>query len=166
MKTRSFIALVLFLGIFALVSGSVAAQNAAPATGLAGLTPAFIDANFKPVLGGGVGISAPANRTIVLPDGKILVAGNFQLANNVSRNGIARFNPDGTLDTTFNTKSGATAAINAVGVQSNGKIIIGGAFTSYAGQTVGFIARLEADGGFDATFNSAGGISKPPREAP
>ena len=83
------------------------------------------------------------------------MAGCFQLANGVSRNGIARFNSDGTLDATFNTKSGASGGtINAMGVQSNGKIIIGGAFTSYSGQPVGFIARLEANGNFDTTFNS------------
>ncbi|PYS99491.1 MAG: hypothetical protein DMF63_11580, partial [Acidobacteria bacterium] len=153
MQIRSFIVFALFLGILAI---NVAAQDAAALTGR---TPGFIDANFKPVLGGNVGTSAPGNRTIVLPDGKILVAGSFQLANGISRNGIARFNPDGTLDTTFNTKSGASnGAINAMAVQSNGKIIIGGAFTAYAGQTVGFIARLEANGNFDATFNSAGGI--------
>ena len=109
------------------------------------------------MLGGAVGISSPGTRTIVLPGGKILVAGAFQLANGVSKNGIARFNPDGTLDATFNTKSGASGGvINAMALQSNGKIIIGGAFTSYAGQPVGFIARLEANGNFDATFNTGG----------
>ena len=126
-------------------------------------TPGFIDADFKPVLGGGTGISAPGNRTIVLPDGRILVAGNFQLANGVSKNSIARFNPDGTVDATFNTKSGAAGgAINAIAVQSNGKIIIGGAFSSYAGQAVGFIARLESNGDFDTTFNNLGGIGNAP----
>jgi len=152
MQIRSFIVLALLLGILGL---NVAAQDAA-APGLAGRTPAFIDDIFKPVLGGNVGTSAPGNRTIVLADGKILVAGSFQLANGVSKNGIARFNADGTLDATFNTKSGANAAINAIALQSNGKIVIGGAFTSYAGQPVGFLARLEANGNFDPTFNSNG----------
>src|SRR5687767_13720841 len=98
MQIRSFIVFALLLGSLALGTGNIAAQDAA-ATGLAGLTPGFIDPVFKPVLAGGLGIAAPGNRTIVLPDGKILVAGNFQLANNVSKNGIARFNSDGTLDT-------------------------------------------------------------------
>ena len=156
MKIRSLI--ILFLGILALGGGSISAQESA-VPGFPDMTPGFIDANFKPVLGGNVGISAPANRTIVLADGKILVAGSFQLANGVSRNGIARFNSDGTLDPTFNTKNGATGGtINAMALQSNGKIIIGGAFTSYAGQPVGFIARLEADGNFDVTFNNGGGV--------
>lgn len=150
---------------FGLVSAFVAASFAqvewseAPNAAEMPSEPAFIDAGFKPVLGGGTGIGAPGNRTFVLPDGKILVAGNFQLANGISKNGIARFNSDGTLDPSFNTKSGvAGGAVSAMGVQSNGKIIIGGAFTSYAGQSVGFIARLEANGNFDTTFNNAGGI--------
>src|SRR5215203_7363447 len=161
MQKRSFIVFALFLGILALGSGNITAQSAF--AGFDNLTPGFIDANFKPVLGGGVGTAAPGNRTIVLPDGKILVAGNFQAANGVSKNGIARFNPDGTVDATFNIKSGAAGgAITALAVQSNGKILIGGAFTSYAGQAVGSIARLEANGNFDATFNNAGGIGNAP----
>jgi hypothetical protein len=121
MQIRSFIVFALFLGILAVGGGTISAQNAA--AGLSGLTPGFIDAEFKPVLGGNVGLGAPGNRTIVLPDGKILVAGSFQLANGVSKNGIARFNPDGTVDATFNPKGGAAGgAITALAVQSNGKI--------------------------------------------
>lgn len=142
------IGLVMFAGI------SVNAQevsNAIPA--FADRTPGFIDREFSPVLAGAQGT---ANRTLVQPDGKILVAGNFQLANGVNKNGIARYNVDGTLDTTFNEKSGANNAINAMALQSNGKIIIGGAFTLYGGQPVGNIARLNTDGSLDVTFNSGG----------
>src|SRR6476659_5366276 len=122
-EISAFVAILSFI-LLPLVGGNVPAQeNNASALFGPGLldTPGFFDKDFKPVLGGNVGTSAPGNRTIVLPDGKILVAGNFQLANGVSKNGIARFNPDGTLDASFNTKSGAAGgAINAMGVQSNG----------------------------------------------
>src|SRR5215211_1058360 len=63
-------------------------------------TPRFIDDNFKPLIGG---ITAQGLRTLVQADGKILVTGNFQLANGVNKNGIARYNADGSLDSTFNT---------------------------------------------------------------
>ena len=160
-RVRSIIVFALILGISAAGGVTTSGQDAVPA--FTGLTPGFIDAGFKPVLGGNVGLGAPGNRTIVLPDGKILVAGSFHLANGVSKNGIARFNPDGTVDATFNTKSGAAGgAITALAVQSNGKILIGGAFSSYAGQAVGSIARLDANGNFDATFNNAGGIGNAP----
>lgn len=113
-------------------------------------TPAFIDDNFKPVL---TGPAATINRTLVQPDGKILVAGLFHSVNGTSVNGVARFHPNGTLDTTFNTKSGVSGTISALGLQSDGKIIIAGSFTSYSGQQVGNIARLNPDGSFDLTFN-------------
>ena len=147
-KIHSYLTILLFLGFLALASSQT---NYAQAGGID--TPRFIDDNFRPVL---AAAASTINRTLVQPDGKILVAGNFQIVNDTSKNFIARFNADGTLDTTFNTKSGANATISAIGLQSDGKIIIGGLFTNYGGQTVGNLARLNADGSFDITFNSSG----------
>lgn len=119
-------------------------------------TPGFIDNTFRPTL---AGVAATISRTLVQPDGKILVAGLIHVVNGASKNGIARFNPDGTLDTTFNTKSGANGSILALGLQSDGKIIIGGTFTNYSGQTVGNIARLNPDGSFDVDFNRSTSVA-------
>ncbi|HKP68357.1 MAG TPA: hypothetical protein VJV05_03670 [Pyrinomonadaceae bacterium] len=129
----------------------VAAQGAIPAFNKK--TPGFIDDNFNPVLGG---LTGTGSRILVQPDGKLLVAGNFQLANGMNKNGIARFNADGTLDASFNSRSGANGSINAIALQSTGKILIGGAFTAFGGQTVGNIARLNSDGTLDTDFNSNG----------
>ncbi len=95
------------------------------------------------------------NETVVQPDGKIIAVGLFQRANGARTNGIARFNADGTLDTSFNTGTGATFPIRAVALQTDGKIIIAGAFTVFNGQTVPRIVRLNADGSIDSTFTSA-----------
>ena len=150
---RSFIVFTFCAGLVGFGGSYAVAQegNAIPA--FSKKTPAFIDDTFNPVL---AGLTATGTRTLVQPDGKILVTGNFQLANGVNKNGIARYNADGTVDTTFNTKSGASGSINAIALQSNGKILIGGAFTSFGGQTVGNIARLHADGTLDTDFNSNG----------
>src|SRR5207248_4876919 len=93
---------------------------------------------------------------VVQPDGKILLGGNFTtLSPNggaaVTRNRIARLNPDGTLDTNFNPN--ANLDVNTIAVQADGKILVGGFFTSMGGQTWNHIARLNANGTLDTSFN-------------
>jgi len=86
-------------------------------------------------------------------DGKILIGGDFQLVNDAPRSNFARLNADGSLDSTFNTGSGANGTILALATQADGKIIIGGSFTSYNGAAVNRVARLNANGSLDTTFN-------------
>ena len=90
---------------------------------------------------------------LVQPDGKILIGGAFISYNNVARNGIARLNPDGTLDYSFNPGTGG-AEIHSLALQPDGKILIGGTFTSYNGTTKNGIARLKSDGKLDESFNT------------
>ena len=71
---------------------------------------------------------------VVQPDGKILIGGDFTtLSPNggaaVTRNRIARLNPDGTLDTTFNPDANET--VYAIALQADGKILVGGFFTTH-----------------------------------
>src|SRR5215213_4622532 len=111
-----------------------------------------IDSTFNASITEGTG---GVNRTLTQPDGKILVVGLFQRANGARFNNIARFNADGTLDTTFvSTGSGANAAISAIALQPDNKIIIGGNFTVFNGVTINRLARLNADGSIDPSFNS------------
>ncbi len=87
------------------------------------------------------------------PDGKALIAGSFTTVNGVSRNRIARLNADGSLDTTFQDgMTGANGSVHAVRVQPDGKILIGGEFTTLNGIARNRIARLNADGSVDTTF--------------
>src|SRR6267378_3497563 len=93
---------------------------------------------------------------VVQPDGKILIGGDFTtLAPNggvaVTRNRIARLNPDGTLDTTFNPN--ANSAVLSIAVQADGKILVGGGFTSIGGQPRNRIARLDATTGLADSFD-------------
>src|SRR5436190_5301507 len=74
---------------------------------------------------------------LVQPDGKILIGGSFtSIAPNggsaVTRNRIARLNPDGSLDSTFNPN--ANAVVYSLVVQADGKILAGGDFTTVGGQ--------------------------------
>ena len=73
-----------------------------------------------------------------------------------TRNFIGRLNPDGTLDTSFNP--GANGRVNAIAVQADGKILVGGAFTMLGGGGTGttarnFIGRLNPDGTLDTAFD-------------
>ncbi len=93
-----------------------------------------------------------------LPDGKVMVSGDFRSYDGIIRNRIARINENGELDETFDPGSGANATIYTIAVQQDGKILIGGDFTQYNGSTAGRIARLNPDGSLDMTFNSGQGI--------
>jgi len=95
------------------------------------------------------------------PDGKILLGGGFTQYNGTSRNRIARLNADGSLDTSFNPGTGAEGptggspiSINSIALQSDGKILIGGYFTSINGTSINNLVRLNEDGSIDTSFDT------------
>jgi uncharacterized delta-60 repeat protein len=109
-----------------------------------------LDTAFNPNANG------PLYAIAVQPDGKILLGGLFTtLSPNgggaVTRNRIARLNPDGTLDTAFDPN--ADGIVESIAVQSNGQILAGGFFTTIGGETRNFIARLDATTGLADSFN-------------
>jgi uncharacterized delta-60 repeat protein len=105
-----------------------------------------------------IGSAASQVRAMALqPDGKILIGGYFTAVSGTPRVRIARLNADGTLDTTFNPGSGVTGfntSLNAIAVEPGGKILIGGDFNFVNDVQRQNIARLNADGSVDATFNA------------
>ncbi len=103
---------------------------------------------------------------MVQPDGKILIGGGFSTLSpnggaTVTRNRIARLNPDGTLDTAFDPN--ANSDVNAIALQTDGKILVGGFFNganSIGGEARNRIARLDATTGAADSFdpNASGGV--------
>ena len=89
-------------------------------------------------------------------DGKILVGGNFSAWNGTTVGRIVRLNSDGTRDTAFttNTGTGADSSIETIAIQSDGKILVGGYFTSWNGTAVNYIVRLNSDGTRDTAFTT------------
>jgi uncharacterized delta-60 repeat protein len=84
----------------------------------------------------------------------MLITGEFTRYNGVDRYRIAGLNGDGSLDTTFDSgsfSSGVTV-IHAMALQPDGKVIIGGYFTSYNGRPRKNLARVNMDGSNDETF--------------
>ena len=97
----------------------------------------------------------------VQPDGKILVGGSFSMlggggTGTTPRSFLGRLNPDGSIDSAFDP--GANNVVRALAVQADGKILVGGIFTTLGGGGTGtaarhHIGRLNADGSIDATFD-------------
>ena len=103
--------------------------------------------------GAGMGLGAVYPRAIALqPDGKILVGGNFLDYDGVSQLYITRLNADGTRDTGFSIGTGFNDYVSAIALQSDGKILVGGGFTTYNGATQNRITRLNSDGSRDTSF--------------
>ena len=88
-------------------------------------------------------------------DGKILIGGYFTALGGQVRNRLARLNADGSLDTGFNPNVGSVFSdvVSSLAVQADGKILVGGQFTTLGGQTRNHIARVNADGSLDTSFN-------------
>lgn len=87
------------------------------------------------------------------PDNKILIAGEFTTIDGTDRHYIARLNNDGTLDKSFEAQLDIDEAVKALKVQKDGKILIGGNFTSIKGLKIKFSARLNSNGDVDKHFN-------------
>ncbi len=106
-----------------------------------------------------------ADAVAVQTDGRILIGGNFRTVNGRFSPGVARLNADGTFDQSFNVGTGtdngfSAANVYTIAVQTDGRILIGGFFTQFNGTSVNYLARLNADGSLDTTFNMGGaGIS-------
>jgi uncharacterized delta-60 repeat protein/prepilin-type N-terminal cleavage/methylation domain-containing protein len=104
------------------------------------------------------GTSGPNNfvRAIApLPDGKVLIGGNFLGVDGASRSRIARLNANGTVDTTFgNGMTLSDNAVQAIVPLSDGKVLVGGYFTTFNGVSRPYIVRIQADGTVDTTFTN------------
>ncbi|WP_291147833.1 T9SS sorting signal type C domain-containing protein [Flavobacterium sp. UBA7680] len=111
-----------------------------------------IDNSFKI----GIGSALQISKVRVLPNDKILVVGNFTSFNEVASNRIIMLNSDGSIDRDFNIGTGFDNNVNAVEVQSDGKILLGGSFTSYNEITANRIVRLNEDGTRDFSFLGSG----------
>lgn len=107
----------------------------------------------------GTGFSASVRNIEIQTDGKLLIGGEFTSYNGVTENRMIRLNTDGSKDATFNTGTGFSSTVQAIEIQADGKILIGGDFTSYIGVTENRIIRLNNDGSKDATFTTGTGFN-------
>ncbi len=123
-----------------------------------------LDSAFRS--GTGSGFDSAVRSIALQPDGKIVVGGDFQHlfdgATTHDRNRIARLNSDGSPDLLFSPVGpafGFNAPVHSVALQSDGRLVVGGAFTSVEGAARGRIARLNANGSLDTSFAPASGAN-------
>jgi len=134
-----------------LVAGEVYTTNGSTFKNVARLnTDGTFDVTFNPAK---TGTNNRATSIKIVANNKIMIGGYFSTYNNIARKGIARLNEDGSLDETFNPGLGANSSIYGINELEDGKIIIGGFFTSYNGISKNHIAKINQDGSLDTSFN-------------
>lgn len=152
MKQIIFILLLLTSKIFAQQSGDLDITF-----GLGGkITTQFPNQNFN------TGISGAVQN-----DGKIVVVGGSLLTDTTATFAVARYNSDGTLDTSFDTDGmlftsfGTTVDIAVdVAIQTDGKIVVlGWSFDIVNGYSKIVLSRYEVGGMLDNTFNGTGKLA-------
>lgn len=100
------------------------------------------------------------NDVIVQSDGKIIIAGSVTPSANLTDFLVARYNADGTLDTTFSGDGiftldfGGADEVHAIALQSDGKIVAVGEWGSSGSN---FVFRLTSGGALDTTFGGGTG---------
>ncbi len=98
--------------------------------------------------------------TATQTDGKIVVGGDFTELGGVEANRIVRINVDGTKDDSFNIGTGFNNQVNCLSIQTDGKLLVGGSFTSYNGTVSKYLIRLNTDGSIDNTFITGSGFTQ------
>lgn len=99
------------------------------------------------------GFNGSVLATAVHTKRRLIVGGDFSRFNYLFKSNIVRLTEDGELDPSFDVGTGTNGKVHAIAVQSNGKVLIGGDFTSYNGTFCSNIARLKKDGSLDASFS-------------
>ena len=108
----------------------------------------------------GTGFNVSVFTIAVQNDGKILVGGVFNSYNGISEYNIIRLNANGTKDTSFISGTGFNISVNNITLQNDGKILVGGNFTTYKGLTENYIIRLNSDGSKDTSFVTGAGFDQ------
>ncbi|HMQ77891.1 MAG TPA: delta-60 repeat domain-containing protein, partial [Flavobacteriales bacterium] len=100
------------------------------------------------------GLNNQVNDLLLLSDGRITVAGDFTGANGRPRGGLARFMPDGTLDTTYVPV--AIENTRRIVAQSSGKVVV---MRQPLGSATYLVQRMNLDGSLDGSFTTGSGFT-------
>ncbi|MBA3900533.1 MAG: delta-60 repeat domain-containing protein [Bacteroidetes bacterium] len=87
------------------------------------------DNSFDP--GSGFAGQGSVETVAIQSDGKIIVGGNITFFNGAPINRIARLNPNGSIDPNFYIGNGFNGKVLSIAVQNDGKIVVGGEFSSF-----------------------------------
>ncbi len=136
-----------------LVCGSFTTFDNVPRSSVVRLLPdGALDPSFNNT---GTGLDGAVMAMCLQPDGKIIVGGTFSNYNGINRGAIARLNADGTVDPFFANGTGFPQGyVDALALQADGSVVVGGAFAYYDGVYAQNLCRLFPDGGMDMGFSS------------
>jgi uncharacterized delta-60 repeat protein len=146
-----------------LIGGGFVSVGGTNRNGIARLnSDGTLDTSFQNFMSGVEAYDYYGNRTAgrvasiaLQPDGKVVAGGSFNWANGLARTNLARFNPNGSLDTNFlSGLAGADDVIQALALQPDGRIVIAGNFHSLNGAVRNGVGRLNADGTLDTGFQN------------
>ncbi len=89
-------------------------------------------------------------------DGKVIIGGAFTAFDQVDSARLARLNSDGSVDTSFSTAigTGLDDQPNSIYIQGDGKILLGGDFSTVSSTSRPRVARLLSTGALDTTFDA------------
>ena len=151
------------------VAGSFLSVAGASRIGLSALLPnGSVDSSFVP--SGGMAwtvvpdenpATLPSAQLAVAADGSVLVAGRFNAIGLQARSGFARFLPNGALDSALNPSLNSGAVVTAVTLLTDGRIVIGGSFTTVDGAPRSNLAAFAANGSLDPAIGANGGTNAP-----
>jgi uncharacterized delta-60 repeat protein len=141
-----------------LVGGSFTTFNGQSARGIVRLNnDGTMDTGFN----AGSGINAGAVTCIaVRPDGRILLGGTFTAFNGVATGRVVQLGADGTHDMEFSIGPGASSDVYSISLDAQGRLLVGGAFSTYDGQSRPALARILTDGSVDPTFEVGLGFNQ------
>lgn len=105
------------------------------------------DSNFS-----GQNIDFDIAAVVIQADDKILIGGSFQSIDGKIRRGIARLTTEGSVDLTFDESSLFDGRVDSIAIQTDGGILVGGAFSEVGGVSRDNVARLDPHGVLDPAF--------------
>jgi uncharacterized delta-60 repeat protein len=108
----------------------------------------------------------PAFGVAIQADGKIVAAGEAAIGNPSGKFALARYNTDGSLDTSFGGDGKVTTAFSADedgsgmdAIQTDGKIVVAGVAAYESSNPKFALARYNPDGSLDTTFGGDGKVT-------
>jgi uncharacterized delta-60 repeat protein len=136
-----------------MVGGSFTTFNGVPCNRICRLNA---DGTLDPTFNAALGCDATVRDIQPVTGNKYVIGGDFTSAGGAGRNRLARLNFDGINDVTFNVGgSGVVGQVRTLALQTDGRVLVGGAIASYNGVARSNLFRILATGAIDTGYMSA-----------